>query len=602
MAFATQSLGTVAYQISRLASHFLEAIDMQSDMLGEISDRIEKLRMVCNVHQEKVSRKAIGSCTNPKVPIIFQHECSHPEPPPKYIRRPIDYSLLDAVGHGEPTLNQYGVPVLHANTIQRRASASTSVPGQGAFVRQHSTVSCRTSGTKSTIEYAAPMHSSNTMRYQSGTLGRTAGIYRTAVVPPQHLLGADPLHPHSSGGGSSPAAGSLSSSNYAPGGAAIAANSAAADVANAAAIIGQSSRSSGSSSLGSSAQHGMATANQMMHQTHVQAQQQQQQSAYGQPFPSPHMPVVQGPQSKVIYSASDPNTAMAMHMRQQHLQSTPNPHSSPMAMQHHVQTSGYHQAAHAPSAEFAVAQQQQQQQQQHYAQQKQQQQLQQQHHQASMHAMQSTGIPHNLIPMEPPSHIGGGAHSQVNYAKPADQNPVPISPTSVAGSDNVPVPPPEAYAGQAPSTPHHAYLGPDVAPLATESRPGVGDTHSAAGPGGLIARRPEDPAWAPDYYMEKDLILETALSSCGDSGINLLPGHRLSDLAYPHDIVLLREDPCKLQAFLESLNAIVVMFGMCRLAFANLRYLWHGCDIRLSVKGRVYAAAVRPVLLCGTET
>lgn len=46
MAFATQSLGTVAYQISRLASQFLEAVDIQSGMLGEISDRIEKLRMV----------------------------------------------------------------------------------------------------------------------------------------------------------------------------------------------------------------------------------------------------------------------------------------------------------------------------------------------------------------------------------------------------------------------------------------------------------------------------------------------------------------------------------------------------------------------------
>ncbi|VDP89695.1 unnamed protein product [Echinostoma caproni] len=34
-----------------------------------------------------------------------------------------------------------------------------------------------------------------------------------------------------------------------------------------------------------------------------------------------------------------------------------------------------------------------------------------------------------------------------------------------------------------------------------------------------------------------------------------------------------------------------------RLAFANLRHLWRRRDIRLSVKGRVYAAAVRPVLL-----
>ncbi|VDO76629.1 unnamed protein product [Schistosoma margrebowiei] len=39
-----------------------------------------------------------------------------------------------------------------------------------------------------------------------------------------------------------------------------------------------------------------------------------------------------------------------------------------------------------------------------------------------------------------------------------------------------------------------------------------------------------------------------------------------------------------------------------RLAFANLRHLWRRRDIRLSTKGRVYCAAVRPVLLYGSET
>ncbi|VDP51062.1 unnamed protein product, partial [Echinostoma caproni] len=39
-----------------------------------------------------------------------------------------------------------------------------------------------------------------------------------------------------------------------------------------------------------------------------------------------------------------------------------------------------------------------------------------------------------------------------------------------------------------------------------------------------------------------------------------------------------------------------------RLAVANLRHLWPRRDIRLSVKGRVYAAIVRPVLLTGAET
>ncbi|VDP49657.1 unnamed protein product, partial [Schistosoma mattheei] len=38
-----------------------------------------------------------------------------------------------------------------------------------------------------------------------------------------------------------------------------------------------------------------------------------------------------------------------------------------------------------------------------------------------------------------------------------------------------------------------------------------------------------------------------------------------------------------------------------RLAFANLRHLWSRRDIRLSTRGRVYCAAVRSVLLYGSE-
>ncbi|VDP01088.1 unnamed protein product [Schistosoma margrebowiei] len=49
-------------------------------------------------------------------------------------------------------------------------------------------------------------------------------------------------------------------------------------------------------------------------------------------------------------------------------------------------------------------------------------------------------------------------------------------------------------------------------------------------------------------------------------------------------------------------DEISAQIQRARLAFANLRYLWHRRDIRLSTKGRVYCAAVRPVLLYGSET
>ncbi|VDP92983.1 unnamed protein product, partial [Echinostoma caproni] len=59
-----------------------------------------------------------------------------------------------------------------------------------------------------------------------------------------------------------------------------------------------------------------------------------------------------------------------------------------------------------------------------------------------------------------------------------------------------------------------------------------------------------------------DLILEKDPSSCKDNGIDLLPGDKLSDLEYADDIVLLSENPAKLQSFLESFSASVAMFGM----------------------------------------
>ncbi|VDP41817.1 unnamed protein product, partial [Echinostoma caproni] len=68
------------------------------------------------------------------------------------------------------------------------------------------------------------------------------------------------------------------------------------------------------------------------------------------------------------------------------------------------------------------------------------------------------------------------------------------------------------------------------------------------------------------------MIIETALSSCEDSGIDLLPGGRLSDLQYADDIVILSEDPGKLQGFLESLSAGVAMFGM-RFALSKCKML-----------------------------
>ncbi|CAH8613849.1 unnamed protein product [Schistosoma guineensis] len=156
-----------------------------------------------------------------------------------------------------------------------------------------------------------------------------------------------------------------------------------------------------------------------------------------------------------------------------------------------------------------------------------------------------------------------------------------------------------------------------------------------------------------------DVLLEITLSSSKFPGVELLPGDSLVDLEYADDIVLFGEDADKMQSLLTTLSNNASMFGMrfspskckmllqdwvaltpelmigsevvervdrftylgslispcglvcdeisariqkARLAFANLRHLWRRRDIRLSTKGRVYCAAVRSVLLYGSET
>ncbi|KAF7257075.1 hypothetical protein EG68_06049 [Paragonimus skrjabini miyazakii] len=501
MALATQSLGTVAYHISRLASHFLEAVDLQSDVLAEITERLGKLRM------EKVARKAIGSCTVTKTPILFQHDSIPPEPPQKYIRRPVDFTLLDSIGHGvhlqDPMINQYGVPMAQGNTIQRRASASTILPSQGLFVRQHSTVSCRTVGAKTSLEYAAPVHTTNSVRYQSGTLGRTAGIYRTAVVPPQHLFGSMnagqvQLQP-SSGSGGSPASGQLSSVAYAPGGIMMSTNQATLDVTGAAAVFlnSQSGRSSGSSSVNSSVHYGAHLGpNQQVHPVYAQQHGMIHMSHSGQPYTQPSKP------SSHMNESSHPSLG---HSQAQHY----------AAAHPTTQTGVQMQNVSVPNQVDYMVAQQQLQHQQLYMQQRQLQQvstaqsLQLQpktDSQTMISETKSPGAGNNTERLQTVNQISTPNAStpssveRVRISMSDDSQATPSAPLSSADcADHAPLPPPDAYAG---SPINYSQGMPTnegtVGPME------LGDSGSISG---LVPRKPDDPAWAPDYYIEKVITL-----------------------------------------------------------------------------------------------
>ena len=156
-----------------------------------------------------------------------------------------------------------------------------------------------------------------------------------------------------------------------------------------------------------------------------------------------------------------------------------------------------------------------------------------------------------------------------------------------------------------------------------------------------------------------DEILITALDGLQDVGVEIAQGDRICDLEYADDIVCLFESVDAAQAALNRLKESVLPYGMrfspskckvllqdwnstppnlsldgelldvvtsftylgscitndgsmdkeisariskARSAYAGLKHLWCRKDVSLGVKGRVYNASVRSVLLYGCET
>jgi hypothetical protein len=155
-----------------------------------------------------------------------------------------------------------------------------------------------------------------------------------------------------------------------------------------------------------------------------------------------------------------------------------------------------------------------------------------------------------------------------------------------------------------------------------------------------------------------DDILQRSLEPIENCGVELIPGTRVADLDYADDIALVGENSNVIQSALSFLALEVSRYGMAfapskckvllqdwqdpppaltlagdslefvnsfvylgsciaaggyigdeiglriakaRLAFANLRHLWRRRDVKLALKGRVYKATVRAVLLYGCE-
>ncbi|XP_022057586.1 abl interactor 2b isoform X10 [Acanthochromis polyacanthus] len=107
--YTTQSLASVAYLINTLANNVLQMLDIQASQLRRMESSINHISQTVDIHKEKVARREIGILTTNKN-TSRTHKIiapANPERPVRYIRKPIDYSLLDDMGHGVKWLQRF---------------------------------------------------------------------------------------------------------------------------------------------------------------------------------------------------------------------------------------------------------------------------------------------------------------------------------------------------------------------------------------------------------------------------------------------------------------------------------------------------------------
>uniref|UniRef100_A0A667YHW4 Abl-interactor 1a n=1 Tax=Myripristis murdjan TaxID=586833 RepID=A0A667YHW4_9TELE len=120
-AYTTQSLASVAYQINALANNVLQLLDIQASQLRRMESSINHISQTVDIHKEKVARREIGILTTNKN-TSRTHKIIAPanmERPVRYIRKPIDYTVLDDVGHGVKVSQHGNNQSIRGGTLSR---------------------------------------------------------------------------------------------------------------------------------------------------------------------------------------------------------------------------------------------------------------------------------------------------------------------------------------------------------------------------------------------------------------------------------------------------------------------------------------------------
>uniref|UniRef100_A0A183EKW5 t-SNARE coiled-coil homology domain-containing protein n=2 Tax=Gongylonema pulchrum TaxID=637853 RepID=A0A183EKW5_9BILA len=119
--YTVQSLASVAYQVNTLAHALLHTLDLQGDKISNMASQVLNVAEIIAIHKEKVARREIGFLTvnrsvqkQPRVtviatqtmdfrledPLSYTFLVVFKERPQRYQHTPIDYTILDGLGHG----------------------------------------------------------------------------------------------------------------------------------------------------------------------------------------------------------------------------------------------------------------------------------------------------------------------------------------------------------------------------------------------------------------------------------------------------------------------------------------------------------------------
>ncbi|XP_058140007.1 ABI gene family member 3 isoform X2 [Dasypus novemcinctus] len=134
MAFATQALASVAYQVGNLAGHTLRMLDLQAATLRQVEARVSTLDQMVNMHMEKVARQEIGTLATvqrlPPGQKVIAPESLPPLTP--YYRRPLNFGCLDDIGHG---IKDLSTQLSRTGTLSRKSIKAPATPASNTLGR-----------------------------------------------------------------------------------------------------------------------------------------------------------------------------------------------------------------------------------------------------------------------------------------------------------------------------------------------------------------------------------------------------------------------------------------------------------------------------------